>query len=378
MPIGFQPLNGDGSDFESFTISGEPGVFRLGRSSRNEIRIDHTSISAVHARIEVAATNGIDVVDCGSSNGTFVNGARIERSPIEIGDLVKFASIEFRIVEGEEVASLNHPHGEESSVVAYQRALSEIVSDLSEEWGELFPRDVREDHESDPLVRLGRMRDRLREEVANIAPIWREFGSEAQAELKRRCEELEDQEAEIRAERETRAKELETLQEEKKIVREELDREIRRTQGLSRKATEIEVPERVQSMLLLKDREKAVFSAVIEHLEFFDRLLDGYRRNKKLKEVVYELEEFRRKLVELLEENGVREFELSPGLELTLKHRREVQILGKKGWGTREHVAQPFQPGVVARVVRSGYRVGEGETAEVLRRVEVLIREGDD
>ena len=103
--------------------------------------------------------------------------------------------------------------------------------------------------------------------------------------------------------------------------------------------------------------------------------MSGYRRSKKLQEVVYELEEFSKRLVGILEANGVTEFTLEPGTELTLKHRKEVQILEKKGWGTREYGEQPFHPGVVKKVIRSGYRAGQGEGSVLLRKVEVLIRE---
>ena len=63
---------------------------------------------------------------------------------------------------------------------------------------------------------------------------------------------------------------------------------------------------------------------------------------------------------------------------LTLKHRKEVQILSRKGWGTRQFTEYPFQPGEVIKVIRPGYRVGEGEYAVILRKVEVLIRGVDE
>jgi hypothetical protein len=63
---------------------------------------------------------------------------------------------------------------------------------------------------------------------------------------------------------------------------------------------------------------------------------------------------------------------------LTPKLRKEVQILVKKGWGTKEFMEQPFRRGEVKEVVRHGYRVAEGEHFEILRKVEVLVREVGD
>jgi hypothetical protein len=51
-----------------------------------------------------------------------------------------------------------------------------------------------------------------------------------------------------------------------------------------------------------------------------------------------------------------------------------VQVLSRKGWGTRQYAAIPFQPGEVVKVIRPGYRLGEGEEAVILRKVEVLIQ----
>ncbi len=54
--------------------------------------------------------------------------------------------------------------------------------------------------------------------------------------------------------------------------------------------------------------------------------------------------DFRRRLAEILEAGGVRAFEIEIGTLLTLRHRREVQILSRKGWGTKQYAESPFQP----------------------------------
>jgi hypothetical protein len=208
-----------------------------------------------------------------------------------------------------------------------------------------------------------------------IEPIWRQFGDGVQEELKRRCNQLKEEQRDLVEENRIRKGELEKTMADLAEVRKEVDEAVRRAQGLSRRGTEVAIPERFESMVIARDREQEIYSELIAELEFYDPLLTGYRRNRKMKEALPELENFRKKLVRILSDQGVHEYEVPVGTMLTLKQRREVQILGKKGWGTREYIEQPYQPGEVTRIVRSGYRVGDDDHGVILRKVEVLIRE---
>jgi DNA-binding winged helix-turn-helix (wHTH) protein len=64
----------------------------VGRSPKSAIWIDRVSVSREHARITVAAGRAT-VEDCGSTNGTCVNGTRItDRHPLVDGTTVTFGS----------------------------------------------------------------------------------------------------------------------------------------------------------------------------------------------------------------------------------------------------------------------------------------------
>jgi len=220
-----------------------------------------------------------------------------------------------------------------------------------------------------------RLRLAIRAELDDVEPIWEKFGKRVQVELEKEVTILESQISELNREREEKEAEVASLTEDVRGLREEVDVEVRRAQGLSRRGVQSEIPERFESMVIAKDRERQILLSLVSNLEFLEQIMTGYRRSKKLREVVHELEEFSKRLVGILETNGVIEFTLEPGTELTLKHRKEVQILEKKGLGTREYGEQPFHPGVVKKVIRSGYRAGQGEGSVLLRKVEVLIRE---
>jgi len=64
---------------------------KIGRHPANDIVIDEIYVSAFHAEIRRAPDGGHHLVDLDSFNGTFVNGQRISRAPLEDGDTLVFA-----------------------------------------------------------------------------------------------------------------------------------------------------------------------------------------------------------------------------------------------------------------------------------------------
>jgi hypothetical protein len=62
----------------------------VGRGPSADIRLPDATVSATHARFATAGV-GISIVDLDSSNGTFVNGRRVEReAAVEPGDVITF------------------------------------------------------------------------------------------------------------------------------------------------------------------------------------------------------------------------------------------------------------------------------------------------
>ncbi|PKM81722.1 MAG: DUF2662 domain-containing protein [Firmicutes bacterium HGW-Firmicutes-14] len=77
---------------------GTQGVI-IGRRRSSDISLEDTNISRVHASIDYM--NGeYYISDLGSTNGTFVNGARISKKKLAEGDLIRMGItiLEFRVV----------------------------------------------------------------------------------------------------------------------------------------------------------------------------------------------------------------------------------------------------------------------------------------
>lgn len=74
------------------------GATTIGRSKENDIVILDASISRQHVRIEVSGER-VALSDLQSSNGTFVNGARVENSVLKHGDIVRCGDITFSFRE---------------------------------------------------------------------------------------------------------------------------------------------------------------------------------------------------------------------------------------------------------------------------------------
>lgn len=94
----------------NFTVGGKPKEIKLeftqgkrrsvGRNKQNDLMIDDTSVSKIHAALILNRENQFQVADTGSTNGTFVNEQRIaygKAVTISETDKIKFGTVEVSI-----------------------------------------------------------------------------------------------------------------------------------------------------------------------------------------------------------------------------------------------------------------------------------------
>ncbi len=101
-------LIGVGNDFK-FELKGV-GPHIVGRAVSSECAIVDPTISRKHAELRLTE-NGIEITDAGSSNGTFVNGVRIDKSHVAPGAEITFGKVVFTLekVEAPKAAAITTP-----------------------------------------------------------------------------------------------------------------------------------------------------------------------------------------------------------------------------------------------------------------------------
>ncbi len=72
-------------------------VLRIGRAPENDMVISDLRVSRQHAELR-SAGGAYEIVDVGSRSGTYVNGQRIERSPIGPNDIIGIGPSSFHLV----------------------------------------------------------------------------------------------------------------------------------------------------------------------------------------------------------------------------------------------------------------------------------------
>jgi ABC transport system ATP-binding/permease protein len=74
-------------------------VKTVGRTARADFIVDAALISRLHCRLTADRSDQLVVEDLGSTNGTLVNGAKIDRRVLRPGDWLTIGRIEFHVRE---------------------------------------------------------------------------------------------------------------------------------------------------------------------------------------------------------------------------------------------------------------------------------------
>jgi pSer/pThr/pTyr-binding forkhead associated (FHA) protein len=86
-----------GTEIEPVTFRMSSGAVKtIGRAKGADLIIDAALVSRVHCRLE-AGKDGVDVTDLSSTNGTFVNGKRVEQATLANGDTLRVGRVELTL-----------------------------------------------------------------------------------------------------------------------------------------------------------------------------------------------------------------------------------------------------------------------------------------
>jgi pSer/pThr/pTyr-binding forkhead associated (FHA) protein len=101
---------GDGNG-QKFDL--KDGVTRIGRRAENDVVLSYPSISGTHAEL-VRSEDGFELRDLGSTNGTSLNGVRIQSSRVFRNDIFSFGDVAV-MLDGDDVPTA--PPSDENDAV---------------------------------------------------------------------------------------------------------------------------------------------------------------------------------------------------------------------------------------------------------------------
>jgi pSer/pThr/pTyr-binding forkhead associated (FHA) protein len=87
--------SGQDQDLPIFRVKAG-GIKTVGRAPRADFIVDRALVSRLHCRLE-AADDRLEVIDLSSTNGTYVNGKRIERAQLTNGDRLRVGRVELTV-----------------------------------------------------------------------------------------------------------------------------------------------------------------------------------------------------------------------------------------------------------------------------------------
>ena len=90
----------DGDPEKTFRIL-PGGVRTLGRATGADFAVDAALVSRVHCRLIALPEGGLEIRDLDSTNGTFVNGKRVQAAQLASGDRIQIGRVELVAVRDE-------------------------------------------------------------------------------------------------------------------------------------------------------------------------------------------------------------------------------------------------------------------------------------
>lgn len=80
-------------------------IVKVGKDAKSHLRVEDEQASRMHAVIEVASPEDITLIDLGNEPGTLVNGARVNKCKISVGDHVQIGGTKIILEKAEPLAA---------------------------------------------------------------------------------------------------------------------------------------------------------------------------------------------------------------------------------------------------------------------------------
>lgn len=84
--------------FEGRVVELKLGINRLGRALHNDVHLEHPTVSGNHCEINLGCGQ-VSVRDCGSTNGTFVDGTTVQNAILFPGQRLRLGDVELLVAD---------------------------------------------------------------------------------------------------------------------------------------------------------------------------------------------------------------------------------------------------------------------------------------
>ena len=77
-------------------------IVKIGKDPRSHLRIDCEEASRMHAVLEVGSVSQLTLIDLGNEPGTMVNGQRINKCQLRLGDHIQIGPMRLELERAED------------------------------------------------------------------------------------------------------------------------------------------------------------------------------------------------------------------------------------------------------------------------------------
>ncbi|MEO0414656.1 MAG: hypothetical protein AAF226_06860, partial [Verrucomicrobiota bacterium] len=198
-----------------------------------------------------------------------------------------------------------------------------------------------------------------------------------QAQIRSAVSKLEDLEEAAQTEKKKALKSQEDLEDANRRIESlrklemDLDRSVERRQNAKMSRRGIYSKSDAPEQLALKTEEQ-ICRQLVSRVDLLDDLYRQFRRKPFYRHATEQLGILKNSFIDLLAEHSVDKFDLEPGTELSIDHRKQIQLIqqqknaavAKKSGGARSRVVE---------TVRSGYIYRRNGKDVIIRKAEVVV-----
>ncbi|HLL54296.1 MAG TPA: adventurous gliding motility protein GltG [Myxococcaceae bacterium] len=107
-------------------------MIKIGRLASAHLCLEDEKVSRIHSVIECYENGTMSITDMGGVEGTFVNGRRVNKGPIQFGDEIRLGGTTIRVLTTEQAAEAMSQAPSPDEVIPGQHTMSDVSDGLAQ------------------------------------------------------------------------------------------------------------------------------------------------------------------------------------------------------------------------------------------------------